>query len=1148
MSVFHKITSLLLVMTIILSLGVGIAFAQETPPATVDSEDTSVAEEAPEAVDDSASGSEDASESGDASDATEGDAEADEEASEDLSDAAEDETSGETAEETEDETSEETSDETGEEIEESPDELEEESEESEESEDSEHKTWPWTEPGNTVAAILGGGTTLTSGSSFYYSEDGLYLDIDGDATLLADVDAKNLNLSDGYLYYTVSGVVYRMAAGGGTAETVYDFGTYIKQMYVMGQELRFMAGGAAYSYDMESGELETLDSPSSLKGLIPTEYGNLYLTGSVLNYALYAEGVDSALLSGITSCYTDGDYLVVVNDDGTWQTSLSALFEGSASLQTYSLHQSELNAAQTGLSDSEQLANEAEFLESDEYEEKQEVLEDYESTTSASSFMLASTSEVLTGSLTTNQQNIVLRAQQMAEVTWTCLETRYSWGGDNSSYVSSNSSSGSKVEATDGTVTYGYFQAGKTYKGIPYSQAVSTGYVGWDLTLAEFLEAVADSSNVFYSSYSTYSRTAPYYGSDCSGFVSYAWDLPYRCTCTSLLNFSSYIGTDIPKLQVGDAINNPSSHVMLVTDIGYDSDGNIVSVEITEQTPCKMRVTCYGEAIEGKSYDKITTLSTLTSYYLNRGYAIYRRSCSSKPNVSAPSDDAGLSYAAAPTMTVTSTGAGSATVTLSHSDSSAVIYYTTDGTAPTTSSTKYTGSFKITGETTIRAIAVVDGYDNSMALNKTVTQVSDPEVVTTGSSGIYQSGSYYYVASGTTVTLECDDGETIYYTTNGSTPSTSSSKVTSSTSITVTDGMTIKAFAVADGCISSSVVTFKIKFGTMYTITVEDPYGFISPSGSVSVLSGGSVTFTISSLSGYTLGDVKVDGTSIGSSKTSYTFSNVKADHTISAEISLPFTDVSNSSWYAAAVGFVYAKELMVGVTSTTFSPNSSMTRAQFITLLGRFAGVSNTFENWSGTVGLTNGSDINVRSDTTTSSSVLTSIAASGQYIHILSTVSANESEDGGVWYQVSYNGYTGYVRSTMPSSGKTLVYVCPFTDLTGASVSYCSGYAQWAYLNDIVNGTSSTTFSPGNAISRQDICVIIYNYLTEQLGLNLSTSSASFSDSSSVASYAKDAVNAMVNIGIIQGDNNSKINPTNAATRAEVATMFMRLYEYLN
>ncbi|MCD8116102.1 MAG: S-layer homology domain-containing protein [Oscillospiraceae bacterium] len=1102
----------------------------------MDTEETSVTSEAPDAVDGDTT---DSTETADGEEAETGSDDgtvgSDDAAADTSSDTTDETTSGETSDETTDETAEETEDN---ESEEDPDESEEEAEE------AEHKTWPWTEPGNTVAAILGGGTTLTSGSSFYYSEDGLYLEIDGSATLLADVDAANLNLSDGYLYYTVSGTVYRMSAGGGTAETVYDFGTYIKQMYVMGQELRFMAGGAAYSYDMETGELETLDSPSSLKGLIPTEYGNLYLTGSVLNYTLYAEGVDSALLSGITSCYPDGDYLVVVNDDGTWQTSLSALFEGTVSLQTYSLHQSELVAAQTDLSDEEQLANEAAFLESDEYEEKQEALEDYEST--GSGIMLASTSEVLTGSLTTNQQNIVLRAQQMAEVTWTCLVTRYSWGGDNSSYVSSNSSSGSKVEATDGTITYGYFQAGKTYKGVPYSQAVSTGYVGWDLTLAEFLEAVADSSSVFYSSYSTYSRTAPYYGSDCSGFVSYAWDLPYRCTCTSLLNFSSYIGTDIQKLQVGDAINNPSSHVMLVTDIGYDSDGNIVSVEITEQTPCKMRVTCYGEAIEGKSYDKITTLSTLTSYYLNRGYAIYRRSCSSRPNVSAPSDDAGLSYAAAPTMTVTSTGAGSATVTLSHTDSSAVIYYTTDGTAPSTSSKKYTGSFKITGETTVRAIAVVDGCDSSISLNQTITQVSAPEVVTSSSSGIYQSGSYYYVSSGTTVTLECEDGDTIYYTTNGSTPSTSSSKVTSTTSITVTDGMTIKAFAASDGCVSSSIVTYKMKIGTMYTITVDDPYGFISPSGEVSVLSGGSVTFTISSLSGYTLGDVKVDGTSIGTSETTYTFSNVKADHTISAEISLPFTDVSNTSWYATAVSFVYAKELMVGVTSTTFSPNSSMTRAQFITLLGRFAGVSNTFEDWSGTVGMTNGSDIIVRSDTTTSSSQVTSIAASGQYIHILSTVSADESEDGVVWYQVSYNGYTGYVRSLY--NGKTLVSVCPFTDLTGASVSYCNGYAQWAYLNDIVNGTSSTTFSPGNAISRQDICVIIYNYLTEQLGMTLSTSSTSFSDSSSIASYAKNAVNAMVNIGIIQGDDNSKINPTSAATRAEVATMFMRLYNYLN
>ncbi len=58
--------------------------------------------------------------------------------------------------------------------------------------------------------------------------------------------------------------------------------------------------------------------------------------------------------------------------------------------------------------------------------------------------------------------------------------------------------------------------------------------------------------------------------------------------------------------------------------------------------------------------------------------------------------------------------------------------------------------------------------------------------------------------------------------------------------------------------------------------------GSISPSGSVIVNSGSSQTFTITALSGYAVSAVMVDGTSIGSA-TTYTFSNVTANHTISA-------------------------------------------------------------------------------------------------------------------------------------------------------------------------------------------------------------------------------------------------------------------------
>ena len=70
----------------------------------------------------------------------------------------------------------------------------------------------------------------------------------------------------------------------------------------------------------------------------------------------------------------------------------------------------------------------------------------------------------------------------------------------------------------------------------------------------------------------------------------------------------------------------------------------------------------------------------------------------------------------------------------------------------------------------------------------------------------------------------------------------------------------------------------------IHTITAAAGQGgSIDPSGTVQINDGKSKTFTITPDEGYFLSDVKVDGESIGP-KTSYTFTNVKADHAITAE------------------------------------------------------------------------------------------------------------------------------------------------------------------------------------------------------------------------------------------------------------------------
>lgn len=81
--------------------------------------------------------------------------------------------------------------------------------------------------------------------------------------------------------------------------------------------------------------------------------------------------------------------------------------------------------------------------------------------------------------------------------------------------------------------------------------------------------------------------------------------------------------------------------------------------------------------------------------------------------------------------------------------------------------------------------------------------------------------------------------------------------------------------------------TITSSFSNKYTITVTaDIGGYITPSGAVKVNPGVSQTFTITPNTGYYIDIVRVDGVSVGAI-TTYTFTNVTADHTITAFFTL---------------------------------------------------------------------------------------------------------------------------------------------------------------------------------------------------------------------------------------------------------------------
>jgi hypothetical protein len=287
-------------------------------------------------------------------------------------------------------------------------------------------------------------------------------------------------------------------------------------------------------------------------------------------------------------------------------------------------------------------------------------------------------------------------------------------------------------------------------------------------------------------------------------------------------------------------------------------------------------------------------------------------------------------------------------------------------------------------------------------------------------------------------------------------------------------------------------VTFTINAAPLVTHVITATAisgGNISPSSSVAVIEGESQTFTITPNRNYSIADVKVDGKSQGPIST-YTFSNVTEEHTISATFKYngsgkktsnknssstddvgynkeapAFTDIENH-WAKEDIDFVVSRGLFSGTSETTFSPDTSMSRGMFVTVLGRLANVD--VDNY-------------------------------------------NESS---------------------------------FNDVK--SDAYYMGYIEWAIKNNIIKGIGNGNFAPEQAITREQMAVIIMNYAkTMDLKLIQAHEENIFDDSAKISDYAKDAVKQMQMAGILNGKNGNLFDPQGTTTRAEISAVLHRFVE---
>ena len=181
-------------------------------------------------------------------------------------------------------------------------------------------------------------------------------------------------------------------------------------------------------------------------------------------------------------------------------------------------------------------------------------------------------------------------------------------------------------------------------------------------------------------------------------------------------------------------------------------------------------------------------------------------------------------------------------VSISCTTPSNTIYYTTDGSTPTTSSTPYSAPFSVNSPTTVKAIATHTIYPTSDVAELAISQVATPTIQNNGNNAI----------SITSTT----PGATIYYTTDGSTPTTASTVYSSPLTDNVSN-VTIKAIAVKENMITSAVgsgtVTLQCatpvitRDGMTFTLSCDKPSDaalYYSLGGGTETLYSGPVAFT----------------------------------------------------------------------------------------------------------------------------------------------------------------------------------------------------------------------------------------------------------------------------------------------------------------
>jgi hypothetical protein len=283
----------------------------------------------------------------------------------------------------------------------------------------------------------------------------------------------------------------------------------------------------------------------------------------------------------------------------------------------------------------------------------------------------------------------------------------------------------------------------------------------------------------------------------------------------------------------------------------------------------------------------------------------------------------GKPTAATPTFKpATGTYTSAQSVTLADSTPGATIYYTLNGSTPTTASMQYTGAFTVSSTTTVNAIAVATGYANSLVGSATYTINT---VVPTAATPTFTPTPGTYTAAQSVTLSDATSGAAIYYTLNGSTPTTASTRYT--TAFTVSATTTVNAIAVVAGYTNSPVAsaTYTINSSGVAPISVgltaaDKLYGIGTPGTAVT---GGGLDGSGDAYAGTLL------GTSLSYGGATYALPAAGANSAAAnTKITLPAGNYTTLSFLGTAVNGNHLNQVFTVTytdgTTTNFTQNLS--------------------------------------------------------------------------------------------------------------------------------------------------------------------------------------------------------------------------------